>query len=607
VSDVTTRDPREILREIFGYESFRGAQEDIIRRVIAGEDALALMPTGAGKSLCYQIPALVRAGTGVVISPLIALMQDQVDALKQNGVRAERLNSALSPEEAHAIERRYAAGELDLLYVAPERLHAPGFIEFLSRGRIALFAIDEAHCVSEWGHDFRPEYRRLNVLHERFPDAPRIALTATADSVTLKDVIERLQLQNAARFITSFDRPNIRYRVALKDEERAQLLEFLRSEHPGQAGIIYCMSRKRCDDIAEFLEKNGAPALAYHAGLDAGTRSERQRRFVREEGVVMVATVAFGMGIDKPDVRFVVHLDLPKNLESYYQETGRAGRDGEPSNAYLLYSLADVVNLQRLMSASSDDEQRQRIVARRLDAMLGYAESTECRRKLILNYFGEERKDRCDNCDNCLDPPETYDGKIAAQKALSCVYRTGQIFGAKHLIDVLLGRDTERVRKSGHDRLPTFGVGQDLTEKEWKSVFRQLAASGLLSAGLEERSGFRLTEKSFPVLKGEVGVRLRKDPYSKPRSSGRSRGPVDDALESETELRLFEALRALRLRLAKERGIAPYMIFSDRTLRDMVRLAPRTRQDMQLVNGVGQNKLDAYGDLFIQEIRAFQR
>ncbi len=607
MSEVAAKDPREILRAVFGYEAFRGAQEDIIRRVIAGEDALALMPTGAGKSLCYQIPAIARAGTGVIISPLIALMQDQVDALKQNGVRAERLNSALSPEEAHAIERRYAAGELDLLYVAPERLHSPGFLEFLARGRIALFAIDEAHCVSEWGHDFRPEYRRLNVLHERFPDVPRIALTATADSVTLKDVIERLQLQNAARFITSFDRPNIRYRVALKDEERVQLLEFLRSEHPGQAGIVYCMSRKRCDDIADFLERNGAPALAYHAGLDAETRAARQRRFVREEGIVMVATVAFGMGIDKPDVRFVVHLDLPKNLESYYQETGRAGRDGEPSNAYLLYSLADVVNLQRLMNASSDDEQRQRIIARRLDAMLGYAESTECRRKLILNYFGEERADRCDNCDNCLEPPETYDGKIAAQKALSCVYRTGQIFGAKHLIDVLLGRDNERVRKAGHDRLPTFGVGQDLTEKEWKSVFRQLAASGLLSVGLEERSGFRLTEKSFPVLKGEVGVRLRKDPYSKPRSSGRSRGPIDDALENETELRLFETLRALRLRLAKERGIAPYMIFSDRTLRDMVRLAPRTRQEMQLVNGVGQNKLDAYGDLFIQEIRTFQR
>ena len=618
----------DILQQTFGYPEFRGPQAEIIQHVIDGGDALVLMPTGGGKSLCYQIPAIARAGTGIVISPLIALMQDQVEALRESGVRADFLNSSLEYTEARAVEERLLSGQLDLLYVAPERALTDGFRSLLQRIRPALFAIDEAHCVSQWGHDFRPEYLQLASLREMYPEVPLLALTATADRVTMRDIIEKLHLAGARHFVSSFDRPNIFYRVELKDAATTQLLEFIRSEHSGDAGIVYCLSRRKTEEIAARLNREGIAALPYHAGLDAQVRAEHQRRFVREDGLVIVATVAFGMGIDKPDVRFVAHLDLPKSLESYYQETGRAGRDGLPANAYLLYSLADVVMLRQMLAQSpaqgvppgesappvfdAEDQphqsadQRQLVASRRLDSMLGYAESVRCRRQVLLEFFGETLPDPCGHCDICKGSVETFEGTVLAQKALSCVYRTGQRFGAGYLIDVLLGRENERILRFQHDQLSTFGIGTELSEREWKSIFRQLVAGGYLDVELDARAGFRLSPRSRPVLKGEETVHFRRDPErrsTRGRSANR-RGAADNLEFADGETaNLFQKLRAVRTELAKEREIAPYMVFHDSTLRDMAQLRPTNLEDLGLVSGVGQKKRELYGAQFLAAIR----
>src|SRR5512143_2062147 len=525
---------QQILRDTFGYTSFRGAQQAIVEHVVTGGDALVLMPTGGGKSLCYQIPALLRGGTGIVVSPLIALMQDQVDALKQLGVAAAFLNSSLDAETAREVSRQLLRGELKLLYVAPERLMTESFLNLLERlssqgggrgckdaeasttthqqgNRIALFAIDEAHCVSQWGHDFRPEYRALTVLHERFPSVPRIALTATADAPTRREIVERLSLEQAEQFVSSFDRPNIRYRVTLKDNARKQLQTFLETEHPNDAGIVYCLSRKKVEETAAWLKEQGWDALPYHAGLDAAVRSKNQKRFLREEGVIMVATVAFGMGIDKPNVRFVAHLDLPKSMEGYYQETGRAGRDGLPANAWMAYGLGDVVSMRQMLLSGDAPEERKRVELRKLDALLGYCETTTCRHQSILRYFGEEHPGDCGECDNCLSPVDTWDATQAAQMALSCVYRTGQRFGVAHLIDVLLGKVTPNVEQFNHQQLSTFGIGKELAQQQWSSVYRQLVAAGFINVDMEAYGGLKLTEAARPVLRGEQAVWLRRD------------------------------------------------------------------------------------------------
>ena len=513
----------EVLRRVFGHAGFRGPQGDVVDALVRGEDCLVLMPTGAGKSVCYQVPALLRDGTAIVVSPLIALMQDQVDALAQLGVRAAFLNSSLSAERAAAVERGLLAGELDLLYVAPERLLTERFLSLLDRARVALFAIDEAHCVSQWGHDFRPEYRALNLLHERWPAVPRIALTATADPPTRREIAERLDLVDARWFVTSFDRPNIRYTVVQKGEPRRQLLDFL-GDHAGEAGIVYCLSRRKVDETAEFLQRQGFAALPYHAGMDAGARAENQRRFLREDGVVMVATIAFGMGIDKPDVRFVAHMDLPKSIEGYYQETGRAGRDGAPAQAWLCYGLGDVVQLRRMIESGEASEERRWLERRKLDTLLGYCESARCRRQTLLAAFGEALPDACGNCDTCLQPPRTIDGTVLAQKAMSTVYRTGQRFGVVHLTNVLRGVDSERMRQLGHDGLSVFGVGADTSESHWKSVFRQLVALGLLDVDVEGHGVLRLTDASRAVLKGEETVALREEPAPVARRCGSDPG-----------------------------------------------------------------------------------
>ena len=594
---------REILQRVFGYPDFRDAQADVVAHVVSGGDALVLMPTGGGKSLCYQIPALMRPGTAIVISPLIALMQDQVEALAQLGVRAAYLNSALDAQAAFAVERRLAAGELDLLYVAPERLLTPRFLELLERSPVALFAIDEAHCVSQWGHDFRPEYRELNLLHERWPRVPRIALTATADAPTRREIVERLSLAGAREFVSSFDRPNIRYRVVQKDDARRQLLDFL-AAHEGEAGIVYCLTRKKVDETAVFLQGRGITALPYHAGMSAEDRAANQRRFVREDGVVMVATIAFGMGIDKPDVRFVAHLDLPKSLEGYYQETGRAGRDGEPADAWMAYGLADVVLQSQMIARGESGEERKRLERRKLDALLGYCETSRCRRQVLLECFGERYERDCGNCDNCLEPPQRWDATEAARMALSCVYRTGQRFGVVHLIDVLRGEETERVRQFGHDRVSTFGVGSGLDATQWRSVFRQLVAMGLLDVDVEAYGGLRLTRASRAVLTGAQAVQMRLElERPKPPRTRRKRGarePVqraelhESASDPATESR-FEALRAWRTQSARQQNIPAYVIFHDATLRELAQRNPRTLADLQGVAGVGAVKLERYG------------
>ena len=587
---------------MFGYDAFRGEQELIINHVAGGGDALVVMPTGGGKSLCYQVPALLRDGVAIVVSPLIALMQDQVDALRQAGVRAAYLNSTLTWAEVRTIETDARTGSLDLLYVAPERLMGERTLDLLARVRIALFAIDEAHCVSQWGHDFRPEYLQLSVLHQRHPGVPRVALTATADAPTRREIAERLGLRAAPVFVSGFDRPNIRYAIVPKRNARDQLLRFLDAEHRGHAGIVYCLSRRKVEETAGWLRDRGYDALPYHAGMSADERKRHQDAFVREDAVVIVATIAFGMGIDKPDVRFVAHLDLPKSIESYYQETGRAGRDGAPSDAWMAYGLSDVVALRQMVEGSGAEEQRKRIEVRKLDSLLGLCELTTCRRRTLLAYFGEERDDPCGNCDNCIAPPETWDATEAAQKALSCVYRTGQRFGAGYVVDVLRGSDSERIRRFGHRRLSTFGIGADIDATTWRSVFRQLVARGLMRVDIEGFGALKLTEASRSVLRGACEVRLRRDaptPRKRRRERPAQAGPP--ALGPEHQA-LFDALRTRRRELAREQGVPPYVIFHDVTLEAMAEQQPRTLEAFAALPGVGEKKLERYGKTFIKVV-----
>jgi ATP-dependent DNA helicase RecQ len=597
--------PRDLLRRVFGHEDFRGQQRAIVEHVAAAGDALVLMPTGGGKSLCYQVPALLRAGVGVVVSPLIALMQDQVEALRQLGVRAEFLNSTLDAGSAARIERALAGGELDLLYVAPERLLTPRFLSLLdalyAREGIALFAIDEAHCVSQWGHDFRPEYRALTVLHERWPQVPRIALTATADPPTQREIAERLQLEDARRFVSSFDRPNIRYTVVQKDNGRRQLLDFL-GDHRDEAGIVYCLSRRKVEETAEFLAGHGFKALPYHAGLDAQVRADHQRRFIREDGVVVVATIAFGMGIDKPDVRFVAHIDLPKSLEGYYQETGRAGRDGEPAEAWLCYGLGDVVLLKQMIEQGEAGEERKQLERRKLDQLLGYCESMRCRRQVLLAGFGETYPEPCGNCDNCLTPAAAWDATEAARKALSCVYRTGQRFGVAHMIDVLRGGEGEKIRQFGHDRVSTYGIGADLDAKTWRGVFRQLVAMGLLAVDAEGYGGLRLTDASRAVLAGSQRVQMRRELIAK-KSREREDRPRTGVSVLPEALPLFRALRDLRARLAKEQNVPAYVIFHDSTLREIAERRPDSLPELGRIGGIGGAKLARYGEEVLEVVR----
>ncbi|MBT3056028.1 MAG: DNA helicase RecQ [Candidatus Thiodiazotropha sp. (ex Codakia orbicularis)] len=592
---------REVLRHTFGYSDFRPPQDRIISHLIDGGDAIVLMPTGGGKSLCYQIPAIVREGAGIIISPLIALMQDQVNSLRQYGVRAAFLNSALTPEEAHQVERQLLREELDLLYVAPERLLTPRMLNLLMQSRIALFAIDEAHCVSHWGHDFRPEYIQLSQLHERFPETPRIALTATADKPTRKEIVQRLALQQAGEFIAGFDRPNIRYQISENDGNAKQrLLRFIRQEHPDESGIVYCLSRKRVNEIAAWLQENGIDALPYHAGLDNRSRQHHQTRFLRDEGVVIVATIAFGMGIDKPDVRFVAHLNLPKSIEAYYQETGRAGRDGQAANAWMIYGLQDVITLRQMQASSDADESHKRVERHKLDAMLAFCEITTCRRQTLLAYFDDHLEHPCGNCDTCLQPPETWDATVASQMALSCVHRTGQRFGVNHLIDVLLGKESDRISQFGHHRVSTFGIGKDLTATEWRTVYRQLIARGLLAVDLEGYGGLRLTQASRPVLRGETRLMLRK---ARKMGAKQQRKQPRIAEISDGNQAIWQALRNLRLELAQTQGVPAYVIFHDATLIEMAEKRPRDKQQLALISGVGDHKLERYGDAFLSLLK----
>ena len=596
---------RDLLSRVFGYDRFRGQQEAIVEHTIGGGDSLVLMPTGGGKSLCYQIPALVRPGAGVVVSPLIALMRDQVAGLVQAGVRAACLNSTLDYGAVLDVEARLRAGAIDLLYVAPERLLGERTLMLLDEVDIALFAIDEAHCVSQWGHDFRPEYLELSVLHERFPAVPRIALTATADEPTRREIRERLELRDARVFLAGFDRPNIRYRVVPKQSPRDQLARLLDTEHRGEAGIVYCLSRRRVEETADSLRERGVDAHPYHAGLGTREREAAQDAFVRGEGVVIVATIAFGMGIDKPDVRFVAHLDLPKSLEAYYQETGRAGRDGLPATAWMAYGLQDVITLRQMVDGSEADDARKRLEIRKLDAMLGYCELTTCRRQTLLAYFGETLEEPCGNCDNCLDPPASWDATEAAQQALSCVYRTGQRFGVAYVVDVLRGKDDERIRRFRHDRLSTFGIGTDLDVGQWRSVIRQLVARGLLRVDVEKYGSLQLTAAARPVLRGEATVELRRDalPARRTRRRGEATARVQAVL-GDGDQALFDALRAQRRALAEQQGVPPYVIFHDASLIEMAARRPGSLAEFAAVGGVGATKLERYGETFLEIIRA---
>ena len=591
------RSTLDILQSVFGYPSFRPPQDEIISSLVNGDDALVLMPTGGGKSLCYQIPALVRDGCGIVISPLIALMEDQVTALRLLGVRAAYLNSSLDASSSNQVENALLANELDLLYIAPERLSQARMIQLLQKSSISLFAIDEAHCVSQWGHDFRADYLRLSLLHQLFPEIPRIALTATADERTRQEIITRLELEQAGQFIAGFDRPNIRYRIALKHNGKQQLLKFLREEHENDAGIIYCLSRKKTEDIAYWLQSEGFNALPYHAGLAATTRSEHQKKFLREEGVIVVATIAFGMGIDKPDVRFVAHMDLPKTIESYYQETGRAGRDGEAANAWMIYGLQDVIKLRQMMSNSDGNEEFKRAEQHRLNAMLGLCEITSCRRQALLSYFGETMEQACGNCDTCLQPPNTWDGTEAARMALSVAYRTEQRFGVNHLIDVLRGADTDKIFQFNHHHLASYGIGKDLDNNQWRSVFRQLVARGFLSVDLDKFGALCLEESCRALLRGEESIELRRDVNQKT-----AKRQTKTALAADIDIALWEALRECRRIFAEDQGVPPYVIFHDSSLQEMAISLPRDMTEFSLISGVGERKLEKYGPAFLRVV-----
>ncbi len=589
---------QRVLKDIFGYDSFRGRQGEIIERVASGGDALVLMPTGGGKSLCFQVPALLRDGLAVVVSPLIALMDDQVATLEELGVAAAALNSTLNAEQQRDLANRIKRGEIKMLYLAPERLVQPRMMAFLQSLDIALFAIDEAHCVSQWGHDFRPEYLQLGQLAEVFPNVPRIALTATADKRTREEIVTRLHLQNAERFLSSFDRPNIFYRIVPKEQPRKQLLAFL-SERRSDAGIVYCLSRKKVDEVAQFLCAQGFPALPYHAGLPSETRAANQKRFLNEEGLIMVATIAFGMGIDKSNVRFVAHLDLPKSLEAYYQETGRAGRDGLPADAWMAYGLQDVVMLKQMLQNSEGDERHKRLEHHKLDAMLSLCEETRCRRQTLLAYFDEDMPQPCGHCDNCVDGVQTWDATEPARQALSAIYRTGQRYGTGHLIDVLLGRENEKIRSMGHQHLSVFGVGKARAEGEWRTLFRQLVARGLADIDIEGYGGLRLSDSCRPLLRGEVTLELRRELKPQTTVKSSSASPASQLVRGE-EREQWEALRALRRKLAEEHGVPPYVIFPDSTLLEMLRSQPTSLSEMATVSGVGARKLERYGEAFLE-------
>ncbi len=596
-------DARAVLQRVFGYDDFRGQQKDVIDTVSAGGNALVLMPTGGGKSLCYQIPALLRTGTAVVVSPLVALMEDQVAALRHQGVRAACLHSGLAEGDRRATEEALVAGELDLVYMAPERLLGERMLARLEHIHLALFAIDEAHCVSQWGHDFRPEYRQLEVLRDRYPGVPRLGLTATADAKTRAEIGERLFADGARTFVASFDRPNVRYRVGLKERPKQQLLRFIRDEHPGEAGIVYCMTRRRVEQVAAWLSERGVNALPYHAGLDRATRDDHQRRFVHDDGCVVVATIAFGMGIDKPDVRFVAHLDLPKNMEAYYQETGRAGRDGEPADAWMLYGLADIYHVRQLISASEADEQHKRSERERLEALLGFCEGAGCRRRALLAYFGEDHPGDCGACDNCRNPPPTHDATDAARKLLSTVYRTGQRFGAAHVVDVLTGKTSDRIERLGHDRVSTFGLGGDTGRGYWLSLARQLLAQGYLAADPQGHGGLRLAPGCRALLRGDERLTVRADLV--PDAATRAARPTSsDAAARVAHSAGWEALRRCRRELAQTEGVPPYVIFHDATLVEMLERRPESLAQMARVPGVGQHKLERYGAAFLDALAA---
>jgi ATP-dependent DNA helicase RecQ len=611
VKSDTAPDALSVLNSVFGLPAFRGAQEAIVGHVVNGGNCLVLMPTGGGKSLCYQLPSLLREGCGIVVSPLIALMRDQVAGLLEAGVKAAVLNSTLSFDEANAVEQRLLAGDLDLLYVAPERLLTPRCLNLLGRAKIALFAIDEAHCVSQWGHDFRPEYIGLSVISERFPNVPRIALTATADDLTRQEIIDRLHLADAPSFVASFDRPNIKYEIVDKQNAQTQLKAFIAERHAGDAGIVYCLSRAKVEDTADALTKAGVRALPYHAGLDAGLRARNQDRFINEDGVVIVATIAFGMGIDKPDVRFVAHLDLPKSIEAYYQETGRAGRDGKPSSAWMAYGLSDIVQQRRMIDESNGAEAFKRVSIGKLDALVSLAETAGCRRTRLLGYFGETPgATKCGNCDNCLSPPLVRDGKVIAQKLLSCAYRTGQRFGAMHLIDILVGRLTERVKQFGHDKLSVFGVGRELNEKQWRAALRQLVAMGHLRPDSEAFGALKLTDSARGVLKGETEVMLREETAGARIRATRSKSRRGDlapefaAQAKPGDANLLGALRAWRSETARKRGVPAYVVFHDATLDGIAASRPATLSELRNISGVGDKKLEHYGDELIALVKA---
>jgi len=607
--NVTGTDPTHVLQSVFGFETFRPHQEAVVGRVVQGRDAFLVMPTGGGKSVCYQLPALVRPGCGIVVSPLISLMQDQVDALRQRGVRAAMLNSSLGRDQRRTVREKMARGELDLCYVAPERATRSSFANLLERGQPALLAIDEAHCISQWGHDFRPEYLELAELRQHFASVPCIAVTATADPPTQRSVLNQLGMAEDARIIAGFDRPNIRYVVEPKgDAPRRQLHEFIEREHPDASGIVYCLTRAGVEKTADWLNDHGHRALPYHAGLDDATRDEHQAEFQRADDLVVVATVAFGMGIDKPNVRFVAHLDVPKTLEAYHQETGRAGRDERPATAWMTYSRGDVTRMRRLIDDSAKNEDHRWTQRHKLNALRGYCETVNCRRKVLLNYFGETMNgDACGNCDNCLQPPDTWDGTVAAQKALSCIVRTDQRFGSGHVTDVLRGRDTEKVRRHGHDALSTFGVGADRSKTEWRTIIRQLVAKGMVQVDVTGYGSLTLTEACRPVLRGRETVEFRDKgrAETEPRSSDSAKTADRDALPEQGPGRaLFEALRERRTQLAKDQEVPPYVVFTDKTLRAMVEHRPQTRSAFRELHGVGDVKLDRYGEIFLSEIRS---